>query len=130
LKNALLGVALPLLALVGFCTSAKASCGDYVMMGGHAQNSSLDKKAAKPDIPSVPHRPCSGPMCSGGPVQQPMTPSPAPTTSHHDLGLLSTKNQDITYFLIQRLAADDSQEPVSRPSFIFHPPRFFSSPSV
>jgi len=130
LKNALLGVALPLLALVAFSTSAKASCGDYVTMGAHAQNSSLDQKGGKTDIPSVPHRPCSGPMCSGGPVQQPMTPTPAPTTSHHDLGLLSTKNQDITYFLIQRLAANASQEPVSRPSFIFHPPRFSSSPSV
>jgi len=68
---------------------AHATCGDYVMIAGHAthhgeagsMDSGIAKSAGTDDAASAPihHGRCSGPQCSGG-SPRPIAPPAAPVT--------------------------------------------------
>ena len=123
------GVLLTLLAGGVAAPSLRASCGDYVVLGpasartspGHpaqAGPAGMSREASHP--PAQPHKPCTGPLCSGRPVPPPVAPPTVPT---HDWPCVVsaptfTSAHDFAYLL---------EEPVRAPAFhgdsVFHPPR-------
>ena len=64
-------LALALAGLVGWTAPARASCGDYVVIGqGQSAMGHLERTHSSP-APHTPARPCSGPNCRG---EEPIPP--------------------------------------------------------
>ncbi len=117
------GWAMPILAAVFFTpAAAHASCGDYVLMKSGtgtmtAQHGPMDANH------SPGHKPCTGPMCSSGPVV-PLAPAPAtPPLTFEEWGcfwgMLFLDSPDRTSCLFAPLP----RCPVRQGSSIYHPPR-------
>jgi hypothetical protein len=125
----LAGWAVPILALLSCAPSvARASCGDYVVMRGpHAEaamppgpwHSAEAPVPVRPD----PHKPCSGPNCSRGPV----VPSlPAPTVgppAPHEWGSLTGPPAFAAPGHESFLFESSPSQPIRLTRSIFHPPR-------
>src|SRR5947207_1482708 len=87
-----IGMALALLAGAALASSeARASCGDYVMLGGNAAHAT----PAATDLPQHPSsgssekgRPCSGPLCSRAPSSLPLSPAPSASVGGEQWGWL------------------------------------------
>jgi hypothetical protein len=99
---------------------ARASCGDYVHIGGH-KRPTADQQTPRPPAP------CHGPNCSRGPTQPPITPAPVPPATGErwavPLGRLSLPQ-------LERGAPADTQplaHGVRRPSPPSPPPRLLSA---
>src|SRR3954447_19209418 len=90
LARLLTGVGLTLSASVPFApATARASCGDYLLVGGphigdashadpHIASSAMPHPARR--VPAAPGHggpPCSGAMCSRGPLSLPLSSAPA-----------------------------------------------------
>jgi len=102
--------------------AARASCGDYVTLGGKPAHG---EQQAAPDRPPAPMPPCHGPSCSGVPrPDAPMPPAPAPTGPHADeWGWLCAAPGGPEFGPIAWLRDADAVFPVSPATSIFHPPR-------
>jgi hypothetical protein len=71
--------------------AVQASCGDYVMMGGHAGMPAGNRSAVEPqaDLPAIPKLPCHGPSCGNGPVLPLTSPTVVVVESETQRPLLS-----------------------------------------
>jgi hypothetical protein len=113
--------------------AAKAGCGDYVMIGGHAgphahdatNHGRGDDSASQIEAADAPihHRRCSGPQCSGG-GPRPLAPPPAPvkivTT---DWGILAGHFAPAPLELRFVRFEDDSARSLPGASTVYRPPR-------
>jgi hypothetical protein len=125
--------ALVLGAWVGVPTQARASCGDYVVIGGkpgHAGNMAPTAPAPNDGRPSpaqLPNQgqPCHGPSCSGSSTPfVPVAPAPAPTGPQGDeWGWVSTAPLGRDAGWGRGLCDFGLSCPFSLPTSIFHPPR-------
>jgi hypothetical protein len=122
------GVLLAFLAVSMLAPSAaRASCGDYVMMGtgaDHASPPSLGPEThhGTPAAP-VKHGPCHGPFCSGQPLPAPLAPIAPPPVHGEQWAHL--------YVLVPAAAPSDagllpqdaSRCLVRHGPAVYHPPR-------
>jgi hypothetical protein len=126
------GVALTLLAGVPLAPStARASCGDYVLMAGsHAppraepMQHPIDTPRPAHPAPADKKLPCSGPLCS----QRPFVPLPAPAapvslTGHPEWACALALPPLPRPGSLSYLPGDDPVRSVHRGASIFHPPR-------
>src|SRR5262249_24081998 len=97
---------------------AQASCGDYLVPGGHGLGS-----PARPPAPADPAQPCSGPHCSRAPL--PITPAPLPPAPvRGDQAPAADPAATLSDATPSFLAPDEgAAHPVRRASNVFHPPR-------
>lgn len=109
-------------------SAARATCGDYVVVGGQhgrmedsASHRPVDRTASMPAEDS--HRPCSGPRCSRGPVPLPLTPLTLPPLTTDLWGCLPPCFRPSEPDLGARLRHAPSLVPVPRASSVYHPPR-------
>jgi hypothetical protein len=103
-------------------SAARASCGDYVVLGDRPA-AHAHAPAAAPSAPAAP-RPCRGPLCSGD--RQPLppaTPAPAPAPTGEQWGFPTSPplvpDPDCTH-LAPPLAVP---RPLDRGTDVYHPPR-------
>jgi hypothetical protein len=116
------GVVLPLLlGVLAAPGTARATCGDYVLLGGHPV------PAATPEAPPAPPQPgpCSGPLCSR-PTSLPLSPvstAPAPVEDRccPPPPLLLDDCQAVAR-LLERSCPKPSRSSVA----VYHPPRPFA----
>lgn len=119
-----LGAALPLLAGVLLApASARAGCGDHVVVIAAPEDDVSTFAPISPMIPAKKHVPCSGPHCSGSPL----APTPAPAVP------IETGGSDAARILEPLLlpASQSSPHPWESPrptplliaSSVYHPPR-------
>jgi hypothetical protein len=104
--------------------AARASCGDYVTVGG--PNSIAPHRSFMPQADDAP-APCSGPHCSRRAPSPPESPAPLLSTGAHDwLAIASSSDAEP---LVPLRARSFAQEP--RCFFwatgIFRPPRQFAT---
>ena len=131
LASSLMGMVVTVLAGMLLAPSAaRASCGDYLLMGAGAKSADhaqpLPQLPGSPKLPSTPHdgpKPCSGPLCSQAPLPFPAVP-PLVTVERESEHALST------FFLFlaeatlnDRCLEDFPGQPVRRGASIYHPPR-------
>ena|SRR5438874_246513 len=125
---------LPLAGLVfaGLAPStARASCGHYVLVGSPLKESGQQAQSAKSSeagqhqapapLPSGP-RPCSGPGCSQGDepfLPLPTTPSAEEERWGHNPFTISHAEQPLDFLSLSLSAA----RPVRPASSVYHPPR-------
>ena len=120
LARLLAGTAVAVLAGVLLAPpAARASCGDYVVMGPGSAAHTPDQHP----LPAGP-RPCNGPHCSGG--QQPLAPpapAPVPTSPSEQWGVPMPSpllpDAASAFLAPPRTAA----RPLDRGSDVYHPPR-------
>jgi hypothetical protein len=114
------GVLLALLVSGLSAPAVRASCGDYVVLGGSSAGA---MSAAKHPAPAQPNTPCRGPNCSRGPLVPPLAPVVPSTVPSQEWactfgGLFPTGAATFAYL---------SEEPSTAPIFygdgVFHPPR-------
>jgi hypothetical protein len=127
-------------ALLGAPPVARASCGDYVVIGGQPargqHHSGMTPATAPSDNQPAPapdhRRPCHGPSCSGAPTPvQPASPAPAPTGPHGtEWGWLTTAPDRPDVGPMSRWRAVDAARPLRLATSILHPPRRDASPSA
>jgi hypothetical protein len=120
------GVLLALLAVALFAPSAaRASCGDYVLVGGHSA-ASPEHGAQVPDAPALPaggHVPCSGPLCSRHVPPLPLLPLvPAPERGDQ-WGCVDPASLVPEDEALDRVADDALGRPVRHALAVYHPPR-------
>lgn len=125
------GVLATLAAVALAPADARASCGDYVIIGNPHVQGHMAHHAAMPEpapagmpMPGHGHKPCSGPRCSGAPPASPVQPVPPPAPVRgEDAGLASSPDTPFG----QLSAAYRHEEPLQRPvrlaSSVYHPPR-------
>jgi hypothetical protein len=125
-----IGVALALLAGALFLpATARASCGDYIMLGSQGQgpSASLGDMSAHTDPsrtqgPSPMRAPCSGPTCSQQSI--PIAPPPATNPVEEERWAFPL---GFPWFLEDNgtlvLATTAPSRSVHRPSSVYHPPR-------
>src|SRR5262245_60656113 len=126
-------------AWLGAPSVARASCGDYVVIGGQparGQHSGMTPPTVPLDhrplpVPAPDHRgPCHGPSCSGAPAM-PVPPAPAPTGPHgEEWGWLSTTPGGPENGPTSWRRGCDAPRPSTLSTSIFHPPRRDASPSA
>lgn len=110
---------------------ARASCGDYVVMGpSHAQVSSEPEHPVPvgqlPPAAPRPHQPCSGPLCAPAPVA-PLAPVPTPPSQTLQEWGCILDGLGLTFLDPTGLLDEQHlQRPVHIAYGIFHPPRFAS----
>jgi hypothetical protein len=119
----LVGGSVLLLGVLAAPSAVRASCGDYVMIGGHP--------AAKADATTprqTPHDtghpgPCSGPFCSRGPTLPPLLPVAVVTVSAEHWGCLLCPPTLPEPDARSLPCAAPLPLPERLPCSIFHPPR-------
>jgi hypothetical protein len=131
LASSLMGTVVTVLAGMLLAPSvARASCGDYLLMGAGAKSAdhahSFPQLPGSRKLPSTPHdgpKPCSGPLCSQSPLPLPAVP-PLVTAERESEHALST------FFLFLAEATPNGRylddflgQPVRRGASIYHPPR-------
>lgn len=108
--------------------AARADCGDYVTIGGHAATPVHTTSPESPRPLSVPRdgdKPCSGPRCSGGTPVAPLAPviPPAPPRGD-DSGLaFAASASDADSPAAERRDDRTSPRPVRFAATVYHPPR-------
>jgi hypothetical protein len=125
----LAGVVLPLLAgVLAAPATARASCGDYVLLGnGHADRAAApqlppaDHRTAEQPLPVQP-RPCSGPHCSRHlpPPLPPAAGAPAPVEDRCCPPALLVLD---TARAIARTVEASCRKPSHSAAPVYHPPR-------
>jgi hypothetical protein len=106
--------------------AARASCGDYVVIGDHPAGAHAQPGHPTPDAPKAPpdgRAPCSGPLCSRHHPQAPLAP-PAPAPERGDqwgwidpLPLLPVPGP------LGAVVGDVRDRPVRHARTVYHPPR-------
>src|SRR5262249_13763746 len=122
-----------LLGLLLAPSPARGSCGDYVVQGGNGHAvPAMPTTSGAPGMPAASHLrprqpadvpvPCSGTLCSRGPLV-PLVPVMTITTTGTEWGCFSipilSNNWDRSAFLTRT----DSAAPIRRSRAIYHPPR-------
>jgi hypothetical protein len=102
----------------------RAECGDYVMFGpgAAAHRGGQAPTPHEPVAPGGKHAPCSGPMCSRGPMAPPPAPASAPVRAGEWAHLVSLP-PDVDAGAMSLLTQSSNSRPVHRPSAVYHPPR-------
>lgn len=112
--RSLIGMAFAILGVVVCAPSARATCGDYLHIGGQPT-----KPVEKPAAP----KPCDGPNCSSRPAIPPV--APARVTPHiveafalfeHIAGAEPDQRRGL-------VPPDDGDAPIRSSTFLFRPPR-------
>jgi hypothetical protein len=108
-------------AWIGAPAEARASCGDYVVIGQKAGDYDSRHSPAPAPVPT----PCHSPSCSGDPTPaMPAPPAPVPTGPHADeFGCLSTHADGPAPAHGSWWFGTDPANPAARVTSIFHPPR-------
>ena len=124
------GVLLALLAAGLFApAAARASCGDYVLVGGRPADMpahAAQLPGSAPDAPALPPGgpvPCSGPLCSRHTPPLPLMPLvPAPERGDQWgwVGPAALVPEDEAF---DRVPADVHRRPVRHGLTVYHPPR-------
>jgi len=111
--------ALALLVASALNADLKAACGDYVQVGSHGPQ----QAAAPTNQRSQPPAPCHGPRCSRH--QAPLTPSPAPITSHagNDWFCLAAYSITLPDERVSRVESFDTNSLIETSFDVFRPPR-------
>ena len=127
----LVGAALTLLAGALLAAEARATCGDYVMLGTNtAHRGNTAKDSPSPNLPvRIPHdshneqKPCSGPFCSRAPSSLPLSPAPVAPVRAEQWGWLVNApiaaSTDPSFLAFN----DGLDRPVCHVLSIYHPPR-------
>ena|SRR6266852_5862177 len=117
------GVLLGVLVSLGSSPSARAECGDYVVMGSKSSDRMGPMGSHSPFTPGDQHTPCRGPHCSKGslpPAPTPVVPAPEKSEQSGCLTVLAStgghEESDLFY-------SADNPEPVHFSLSIYHPPR-------
>ncbi len=120
----------PLVACVLLApASARASCGDYVIVNGRQPNlaghhGAMAAEPGRSEHGPGPAQPCSGPTCSARP-QAPLSPIPSyPPPSSQEWGTISEPLVLLPPTPTARLAGDPLLLTSIGKRAIFHPPRF------
>lgn len=91
LNRWLAGAFIALAAALLAPAEARATCGDYLWMGNHAEASHADPESdafLNSDFPAKERQPCRGPQCRRG-SELPAPPVPTVTVRIHDVGCLT-----------------------------------------
>jgi hypothetical protein len=103
-------------------TTARAECGDYVVLGHHLAmplSSVHDQHLAVPN-----HRaPCSGPSCRHQPADTPVPAVPTPSPRSPEWGSLNTGIASAEPMAAATIAPRDAGRPIQRGTDVYHPPR-------
>jgi hypothetical protein len=103
--------------------AARASCGDYVMIGPKPAHGPQHGDRTPPPAPER-EAPCHGPSCSGQSLPVAPTPAPVPTGPHgDDWGWPGIALDRADSGPIRRFGPPDSPRPASLPTSVFRPPR-------
>src|SRR6266545_5019194 len=128
-------VALAVLAAIAWGwlapTSARASCGDYVVIPGeHPAHSAPSTHQVVPrppvDSPTLPpHRlpPCHGPRCSA-PAPTPLTVAPVPVLELEEWAIVARLGLPLSCGVRSCLVLRAPEGLRHRPGTVFRPPRF------
>jgi len=122
------GALLGLLAMSLLAPGAvHASCGDYLTGNAHqAMPTTIGTAPNSTPVIPAPHRPCSGPNCSGRDSTPPLPPpAPAPVAGD-DWGCAALVPLSQVPRFASWLLDSSTSLPVRRKSSIYHPPRLFS----
>ncbi|HQU42138.1 MAG: hypothetical protein B7Z73_01045 [Planctomycetia bacterium 21-64-5] len=109
-----------------------ASCGDYVMVGGHAQHGHLPAGHFAP-VPADPDRhaaaghrgeqlPCHGPNCSRRSAPDPQPPV-TPPNHHHDWGWTADATPEVAVKPLGFVIWQPIPATLLRTDLVFRPPR-------
>ena len=119
------GVLLALLAGALVAPGARASCGDYVRVGGPPAE--MPAHAARPpgSVPDAPARPapCSGPHCSRHRPQPPLTPLVPPPERGDEWGCVGPAAPVAEVEAFDPVPAGSRQHPLRYGLAVYHPPR-------
>jgi hypothetical protein len=100
-------------------SAARASCGDYVLIGDRPAGAAHHAPTNPGDHPA----PCSGPFCSRHPVQPPLLPV-APVSERVDQwGCVGALGGVPDEPFLGRVSGDPGERPVRQGRAIYHPPR-------
>lgn len=112
--------ALPLIVAMFGPAKARATCGDYVVVG----NANQGAKDHSNHLPA--EKPCHGPMCSNH--QPPMTPATPVAPNHIDEQFVGTSFLRLPRATFTSRIDSLAEIPLrSSPSDVFHPPRSAAS---
>jgi hypothetical protein len=106
--------------------AAHATCGDYVVggLGNHVRSSPMPGPSTPPDqLPSGDRAPCSGPMCSEHPAENPLAPSLPLPPSEEVWGCLPDLVTAGTAGTACYIPDGAPGVPVAHTSSVYHPPR-------
>jgi hypothetical protein len=121
------GVLLGVLVSFGSSSSARAECGDYVLMGSKSSDRMMSgmghQGSHSPLTPGDQHTRCRGPHCSKGSLPlapTPVVPAPEKSVQSGCLPVVAASGgpeaSDLFYW-------EDNPEPVHFSLSIYHPPR-------
>jgi hypothetical protein len=114
-----------ILLAVGVCApSARATCGDYVIIG-NSNTGHMAGPASKHDSHSMPApgQPCHGPSCSKQPAAPMQTPTTKVQSQVEPWAYLFADSQALAAGADRLLAEVETDHPIDRANSIFRPPR-------